>query len=46
MQHVYNKNFWRNKFIKEFGTDLDKYTNELYRNLPKFTNKISKWINL
>jgi hypothetical protein len=30
MQQICNESFWRNKFIREFGTDLGKYADELY----------------
>jgi hypothetical protein len=28
MQQVCDENFWGNKFIREFGTDLGKYADE------------------
>jgi hypothetical protein len=35
MQQVCNESFWRNKFIREFGTDLGKYADKSYKNLYK-----------
>jgi hypothetical protein len=43
MQQVCNENFWRNKFIRKFGIDLDKYSNKsykiLYRELKSLNNE-------
>jgi ankyrin repeat protein len=35
LQEVCNESFWRNKFIREFGTDLGKYADKSYMNMYK-----------
>jgi hypothetical protein len=43
MQQVCNESFWKNKFIREFGTDLGKYADKsyihLYKELKPLNNK-------
>jgi ankyrin repeat protein len=43
MQQVCNESFWRNKFIREFGTDLGKYADKSYRDLYRILSPLSNY---
>jgi ankyrin repeat protein len=43
MQQVCDETFWRNKFIREFGTDLCKYADKSYRDLYRKLSPLSDY---
>jgi hypothetical protein len=40
-QELCNESFWRNKFIREFGTDLGKYVDKPYNQLYKYLRPLN-----